>query len=89
MEELTCQLPLWEDLWKLFFLKPENQTGKCPAILALHDHGGNKYFGKRRLPRLQMLQHPLIESHQKQFIMRVIGPWGERDGQRGLCRFNT
>lgn len=30
-------------------LKPAGATGKLPAVLALHDHGGFKYYGKRFL----------------------------------------
>ena len=30
-------------------LKPDNAKGKLPGIMAFHDHGGWKYFGKRKI----------------------------------------
>ena len=32
-----------------WFLRPVNQTGPLPGILALHDHGGFKYYGKEKI----------------------------------------
>src|SRR5687767_1084713 len=30
-------------------LKPQGATGRLPAVLALHDHGGFKYYGKEKI----------------------------------------
>lgn len=30
-------------------LRPAGSTGPLPGIVALHDHGGNKYFGKEKI----------------------------------------
>src|SRR3954447_9631596 len=30
-------------------LKPPGAQGKLPAVLALHDHGGFKYYGKEKI----------------------------------------
>ena len=48
VEELSWQLP-YGPATRAVFLKPERATGKLPGILALHDHGGLKYFGKRKI----------------------------------------
>jgi len=32
-----------------WLLKPENATGALPGVIALHDHGGFKYFGKEKI----------------------------------------
>lgn len=32
-----------------WLLKPEGTTGPLPGVLALHDHGGFKYFGKEKI----------------------------------------
>ncbi len=49
----TChwQLPYGPPTEALF-LKPKDATGPLPAILALHDHGGNKYFGHRKIAQM-------------------------------------
>ena len=64
IEKLTWQLPYGRPV-EAIFLKPENSTGKLPAILALHDHAGKKYFGKRKITKTSDVQHLLMEAHQK------------------------
>ncbi|MDO6602616.1 hypothetical protein [Arenibacter palladensis] len=66
IEELTWKLPYGRDV-EAIFLKPENSTGKLPAILALHDHGGQKYFGKRKITKTSDNQHLLMEAHQQSY----------------------
>ena len=48
-------------------LKPEGARGKLPAILGLHDHGGNKYFGHQKITRLAEEQHPMMKKHQEHY----------------------
>ncbi len=50
IEELTWQLPYGRPT-EAILLKPLNAKGKLPAILAFHDHGGNKYFGTRKITK--------------------------------------
>jgi hypothetical protein len=57
IEELSWQRPYGEAT-QAILLKPENSTGKLPAILAFHDHGGNKYFGTRKITRTSDERHP-------------------------------
>ncbi|WP_229311582.1 alpha/beta hydrolase family protein [Larkinella rosea] len=63
IEELTWQLPYGRPT-KAVVLKPKGVTGRLPAILALHDHGGKKYFGYRKIVKTGDDQHPLLTEHQ-------------------------
>ncbi len=65
IEEVSWQLPYGRPTSALV-LKPEHATGKLPGILALHDHGGKKYFGIRKITKTSDEQHPMIAEHQKE-----------------------
>ncbi|MGA0557255.1 hypothetical protein ACO2Q8_11425 [Larkinella sp. VNQ87] len=65
IEELSWQLPYGRPT-KALLLKPKNATGPLPAILALHDHGGKKYFGYRKIVKTGSDQHPLLAEHQQE-----------------------
>ncbi len=65
IEEISWQLPYGRPT-EAIVLKPQNAKGKLPAILAFHDHGGNKYFGKRKISRTAE-QHPLMHEHQRDY----------------------
>ena len=67
IEELSWQLSNGGRRTEAILLRPEGVKGKLPAILGLHDHGGNKYFGKRKITRVSDDLHPLIEAHQKEY----------------------
>lgn len=64
IEEISWQLPYGRPT-QAVVLKPANATGKLPGILALHDHGGKKYFGLRKITRVSDQQHPMIAEHQE------------------------
>jgi dienelactone hydrolase len=66
IEEISWQLPYGRPTDALV-LKPENAGGPLPGILAFHDHGGNKYFGTRKITRTSDSQHPLMAEHQKNY----------------------
>jgi len=66
VEELSWQLPYGRPT-EAILLKPENASGRLPGILAFHDHGGNKYFGTRKITRINDDQHPLMAEHQKNY----------------------
>ncbi|MFC5409823.1 hypothetical protein ACFPMF_10925 [Larkinella bovis] len=66
IEELTWQLP-YGNPTKAVVLKPRGATGPLPAILALHDHGGKKYFGYRKIVKTGDDQHPLLTDHQRDY----------------------
>ncbi|MBM3458870.1 MAG: hypothetical protein FJX77_10115 [Armatimonadetes bacterium] len=45
-------------------LKPRGATGRLPAVLALHDHGGFKYFGKEKIAEADHA-FPLTPEHRE------------------------
>ena len=62
-EELEWQLPYGPPT-RALFLKPAGARGPLPAVLALHDHGGAKYFGHQKITRVDSAQHELMRDHQ-------------------------
>lgn len=63
VEALSWQLPYGPPT-QAVLLKPEGSSEQLPGILALHDHAGNKYFGKRKIARTSEAWHPsLFETH--------------------------
>lgn len=66
VEHLSWQLPYGPPT-EAYFLKPTGATEPLPAVLALHDHGGNKYFGARKIVRVGSDQHPMMKHHQEQY----------------------
>ena len=48
VEELSWQLPYGPPT-EAILLKPFGAEGPLPGMLALHDHGGRKYFGKEKI----------------------------------------
>ena len=80
IEELRWQLP-YGRATEAILLKPEVAKTKLPAILAFHDHGGNKYFGTRKITKTSEQQHPLIVEHQKEYYEGVA--WANELAKRG------
>ncbi|MGI8637817.1 MAG: hypothetical protein ACR2KZ_20645 [Segetibacter sp.] len=80
IEELSWQLPYGRPT-EAILLKPANATGKLPAILAFHDHGGNKYFGCRKITRTSDDQHPLMKEHQQVYYNGLA--WANEIAKRG------
>jgi dienelactone hydrolase len=63
VEELSWRLPYGRPT-EAVLLKPAGAKTPLPGILAFHDHGGNKYFGARKITRTGDDQHPLMKDHQ-------------------------
>jgi len=80
VEELTWQLPCGRPT-KAILLKPAKARGKLPGILAFHDHGGNKYFGRRKITRTADSLHPLMEAHQREYYSGRA--WANEVARRG------
>ena len=80
IEELSWQLPYGRPTGAIL-LKPAGAKGKLPGILAFHDHGGNKYFGKRKITRTSDTRHPLIVAHQKEYY--ADRAWANEAARRG------
>ena len=79
-EEISWQLPYGRPT-DAIILKPKNAKGKLPAILAFHDHGGNKYFGCRKITRTSDDQHPLMKGHQQDYYSNLA--WANEIAKRG------
>jgi len=80
IEELSWQLP-YGRATEAILLKPSHAKEPLPAILAFHDHGGNKYFGSRKITRTADLRHPLMEAHQKEYYEGMA--WANEIAKRG------
>ena len=63
VELLRWQLPYGPPT-DAVFLKPEGATGPLPGIVALHDHGGMKYFGYRKIADDGRPLHPMLRRHR-------------------------
>ncbi len=80
IEELSWQLP-YGRATEAILLKPANAKGPLPGILAFHDHGGNKYFGTRKITRTSNDQHPLMKDHQQEYYEGMA--WANEIAKRG------
>jgi dienelactone hydrolase len=80
IKELEWQLPYGRPT-EATLLKPINAKGALPGILAFHDHGGNKYFGKRKITRTEDNPHPLITAHQKEYYSGLA--WANELAKKG------
>ena len=82
IEELQWQLPYGRPTEALL-LKPANHKGPLPGIVGLHDHGGNKYFGKRKITKTSDDQHPLMKEHQTHYYSGFA--WANELAKRGYA----
>ena len=80
IEHLQWQLPFGPPTEALV-LKPAGAKGKLPAVVALHDHGGNKYFGLRKITRMSKDPHPLMVQHQERYYSGLA--WANELARRG------
>lgn len=64
VEDLAWALP-HGPVTRAWFLKPETVSGRLPGILALHDHGANKYFGKSKIADGIDLVHPHVADYRR------------------------
>jgi dienelactone hydrolase len=82
IEELSWQLPYGPPT-EAIFLKPAGVTRKLPGVLALHDHAGNKYFGKRKVAQTADEVHPLMVEHHA--VCYGGAAWANRLAKRGYA----
>ncbi len=64
IEELEWKLPYGRPT-EAVLLKPTNATAPLPGVLGLHDHSGQKYFGKRKIVRTSDQMHPMMQDLQQ------------------------
>jgi dienelactone hydrolase len=82
VEHLTWQLPYGPPT-EAVFLKPAGARGRLPAVLGLHDHGGNKYFGWRKIAQLNDQVHPMMKQHRDDYYGKVS--WANELAKRGFA----
>lgn len=68
---------------KAVLLKPAGAGGPLPGVLALHDHGGDKFFGWQKIARVNDTVHPRVaRSHKTLYGGR---PWANALAKRGYA----
>jgi dienelactone hydrolase len=80
IEELSWQLP-YGNPTAAILLRPKDVSKKLPGILAFHDHGGNKYFGTRKITKISDQQHPLMVEHQELYYQNRA--WANEIAKKG------
>ncbi|PSR57400.1 hypothetical protein AHMF7605_21210 [Adhaeribacter arboris] len=80
VEELSWQLPYGRPT-EAILLKPQQAKKPLPGILAFHDHGGNKYFGTRKITRTNDQPHALMTEHQQRYYSGFA--WANELAKRG------
>ena len=81
VEHLSWQLPYGPPT-EAVLLKPIGVRGRLPAVLALHDHGGNKYFGWRKIAQIGESLHPMMKAHRTNYYGGVS--WANELAKRGF-----
>jgi dienelactone hydrolase len=82
IEHLSWQLPYGPPT-EAVLLKPASATGRLPAVLGLHDHGGNKYFGWRKIAKMGDQIHPLMREHHDHYYGGLC--WANELAKRGFA----
>lgn len=82
IEELSWQLPFGRPT-KAVFLKPAGAKKPLPAVLALHDHGGNKYFGWEKIVATSDNPPPLMTAHRAHYYENQA--WANELAKRGYA----
>ncbi len=80
--ELSWQLP-YGPATQAFFLKPKGADEPLPGVLALHDHGGRMYFGKRKIAQVNDDIHPVIVGHRREAYAGLA--WANELAKRGYA----
>ncbi len=82
VEHLSWQLPYGPPT-EAVFLKPADARGRLPAVLGLHDHGGRKYFGWRKIAQISDQLHPMMKEHHQRYYGGVS--WANELAKRGFA----
>ncbi|HUJ73796.1 MAG TPA: hypothetical protein VL359_03015 [bacterium] len=81
IEEISWQLTFGPRTGA-YFIKPRS-PGRLPGLLAFHDHGGDKHFGKRKIARSGGPVHPMAEKHQADYYGGMA--WANEAARRGFA----
>ncbi|MGY6743041.1 MAG: dienelactone hydrolase family protein [Cecembia sp.] len=79
-EEISYQLP-YGNPTKAVVLKPENASGKLPAVLGLHCHGGNKFLGLEKICKVSHRLPDYVDEHHQQYYEGKA--WANELAKRG------
>ena len=79
VEELAWQLPYGPPT-EAILLKPLEAAGPLPGVLALHDHGARKYFGKEKITDTGAPRHPSVREQEAVYGGRA---WANALAKRG------
>ena len=82
IQRLSWQLP-GGPRTEAVFLKPAGAKGPLPGILALHDHGGNKFLGWRKIARIDDQPGAVVSEHQQNYYGGVA--WANEIARRGYA----
>jgi len=82
VEHLSWQLP-GGPRTEAVFLKPAGAAGRLPGVLALHDHGGNKFMGWRKIVRTDAKPWAVQAKHQENYYGGVA--WANEIAKRGYA----
>ena len=63
IEEISWRLPYGPPT-QAVVLKPAGAAGRLPAVLALHDHGRFKFFGKEKIAQTGSAMPALVAAHR-------------------------
>lgn len=80
IEHLSWQLPCGPRS-EAVLLRPVNTTGPLPGILGLHDHGGNKFLGWRKIVRTDDSPWEVQRLHQEASYDGLA--WANQVAKRG------
>ena len=80
IEELSWAQPAGART-EAILLKPKGATDPLPGILALHDHGGFKFYGKEKITRVSANVHPMVAQHQADYYSGLA--WANELARRG------
>lgn len=83
IEFLSWQLPNGGAKTEAVLLKPAGAKGPLPGILALHDHGAQKFLGWRKIARTGPDLWPVQARHQKHYYGDV--GWANEIAKRGYA----
>ena len=82
IEELEWQLP-YGPKTQAIFLKPEDAVGKLPGVLALHDHGGKKFWGYKKIARGREEPCPILQKHHEELYQGLC--WANEIAKKGFA----
>jgi dienelactone hydrolase len=81
-ELLRWQLPYGPPT-EAVFLKPQGAAGPLPGVMALHDHGGMKFFGRHKISDDGRPNHPMFTEYRKDYYGGAA--WANELAKRGYA----